>query len=289
MASQSYPIPGEAGASPGEVLPQGEIQPAYDAYDSPWRVVGASVQGLSHTKQGLPCQDAQASRTLVVAGLPVVMIAVADGAGSAENSDLGAQLAVETALDALESSLTSDSIPDTQEELLRLAFEQSRQALVDRADLDELPLRSLAATLTLAIGISTQSAGFLAVGQIGDGAVVALMDDEDLVIVTHPQRGEYANETVFLTGEEAIEQVKYEVISRPVKGLAVMSDGLLRLALRLPLNEPHEPFFKPLFAFAMAAKDAEEASRQLAGFLASERVSARTDDDKSLVLAVRVS
>jgi len=71
-----------------------------------------------------------------------------------------------------------------------------------------------------------------------------------------------------------------------VRALAVMSDGLTRLALKLPANEPHPPFFQPLFAFASAADGQAQAEEQLAAFLASERVCARTDDDKSLVIAV---
>jgi hypothetical protein len=43
-----------------------------------------------------------------------------------------------------------------------------------------------------------------------------------------------------------------------------------------------------LFAFVAQTDQEEQASRHLMDFLNSERVCARTDDDKSLVLAVRV-
>ena len=32
--------------------------------ESEWQVIGAAVQGISHQKQGLPCQDAQDYRVL---------------------------------------------------------------------------------------------------------------------------------------------------------------------------------------------------------------------------------
>jgi hypothetical protein len=57
--------------------------------------------------------------------------------------------------------------------------------------------------------------------------------------------------------------------------------------VRLPAYEPHAPFFRPLFAFAMESTDSA-AAEPLAAFLASERVTRRTDDDKTLVLAVHV-
>jgi hypothetical protein len=63
-----------------------------------WRVVGTSVRGASHEKDGLPCQDAQASRLI---DPDWVALAVADGAGSAAHSELGARAAVARAVDVL--------------------------------------------------------------------------------------------------------------------------------------------------------------------------------------------
>jgi len=102
------------------------------------------------------------------------------------------------------------------------------------------------------------------------------------------QRGEYANETHFLIQADALDQLVIDVYDTRVSALAVMSDGLIRLALRMPSQEPHAPFFQPLLNFVESTTDAAGAARQLSAFLASERVNARTDDDKSLVLAVRV-
>jgi hypothetical protein len=70
----------------------------------------------------------------------------------------------------------------------------------------------------------------------------------------------------------------------------VMSDGLTRLALKRPNNEPHPPFFKPLFAFvesSASSNDPAQANDALVEFLTSPRVCERTDDDKALVLALR--
>jgi hypothetical protein len=71
--------------------------------------------------------------------------------------------------------------------------------------------------------------------------------------------------------------------------VALSTDGLLRLALKLPGGEPHAPFFAPLFNFVSANDDAVQAQQRLAEFLNSERVCARTDDDKTLVLACRIA
>ena len=248
-----------------------------------WRVIGASVTGASHLKHDLPCQDYQASRLLPCGEGQALLIALADGAGSAENADLGAQLAVEAALQSLESSLrTSEPSSLNFERSMRLAFESAQQVLFDQAEGDEFPVRSLATTLTCVAAVD----GFITVGQLGDGSVIVRTDEDELVAVTKPQRGEYANETFFLVQEDALENLQVQVLHYPVQGLAVLSDGLMRLALQMPANIPHRPFFKPLFAFAVSAEDMDAATVQLASFLSSKRVSERTDDDKSLVLAI---
>ena len=72
-----------------------------------WNVVGASVQGTSHQQNDdIPCQDAHGYRVLLNG---VIVIAVADGAGSATRSDEGAQRAVKQALDSLERDLAYDA------------------------------------------------------------------------------------------------------------------------------------------------------------------------------------
>ena len=249
-----------------------------------WQVVGAAVQGVSHLRQGLPCQDAVEYRSLEGG---VLLVALADGAGSADHADLGARQAVETAMGWISTGLES-GLPEeccAWHELFWEAFESSRQALEQLAEETGEPLRSLATTLTCA----AVTADRLVVGQIGDGVVVARDGDGSLFTVTRSQRGEYVNETNFLTQDDALEQVVVQLIDQPVQALAVMSDGLMRLALKMPSSEPHLPFFQPLFAFveSIAASSAELASGKLESFLGSERVCKRTDDDKALVLAIR--
>jgi hypothetical protein len=253
--------------------------------EADWQVIGAAVQGLSHQKQGLPCQDALEYRCLPGG---ILLVALADGAGSAAHSEQGARTAVQVAVDALALKLESSQPAECCEwvEVFWETFESARAALIRLAGERDEPLRDFATTLTCLTAMPTQ----LIVGQLGDGAVVARGKDGILNTVTTLQRGEYANETYFLTQEQALEQVAIQVMDLPVQALAVMSDGLTRLALKRPTNEPHQPFFEPLFAFVEAAvlpNDGSQAKETLTAFLASPRVCERTDDDKALVLALR--
>src|SRR5215510_6680198 len=59
-----------------------------------WVWAAARVAGTSHLKQGLPCQDSFACRVWQSRdGPPVLVAALADGAGSAERADVGSALA----------------------------------------------------------------------------------------------------------------------------------------------------------------------------------------------------
>ena len=155
-----------------------------------WRVIGASVIGASHLKHDLPCQDYQASRLLPCGDRQALLIALADGAGSAENADLGAQLAVDAALHSLENSLRTCEPSSVDFEVsMRLAFDSAQQVLIDQAEGDVISVRSLATTLTCVAAVD----GFITVGQLGDGSVIVRTDEDELVAVTKPQRWEYAN------------------------------------------------------------------------------------------------
>ncbi len=246
-----------------------------------WRVLGASVVGTSHRKTDRPCQDAHAYRVLPAGALLVV----ADGAGSAERSEEGAHLAAKTALHVLTAAVAQGwpSGEHVWREVFSAAYAEAQQAIFDRAAQAGAPPRAFATTLLCA----ALSADLLAVAQLGDGVAVAATGPGEWFVAAAPQRGEYANETYFLVQPQALDHIAVTVYAEAVEALAVMTDGLLRLVLDVSTTTPHAPFFNPLVAFANAAPHTDQASSQLADFLNSDRVSARTDDDKTLVLAVR--
>lgn len=254
-----------------------------------WRLIGASVTGTSHAKSGLPCQDAHAYRE--VAGC--ALLVVADGAGSAERSDAGAQCASQAALAALADALAAAGGWPADSKLWRdlfaAAYGAARARLEQLSTSAGLPDRAFATTL-LCAALSDQG---LAVAQLGDGIAAAFSPTADpqlsgdWFLAAEPQRGEYANETYFLSQSDALQNLEVRVYSEPVRALALMTDGLLRLVLGGD-HRPHVPFFQPLLTFGVEVDDEAHGSGLLADFLASERVCARTDDDKTVVLALRL-
>ena len=70
--------------------------------------------------------------------------------------------------------------------------------------------------------------------------------------------------------------------------MAACTDDIHRLALSLATNTPHEPFFAPFFG-GMAKASAEQEDQLhglLVRFLGRAPVNERTDDDKTLALAL---
>jgi hypothetical protein len=243
-----------------------------------WSFVGASVTGTAHIARDRPCQDAWDA-----AEFPgnILVIAVADGAGSAIHAEPGARIAVSAAIRAVAAQSTRKPTPDIVA-MLEQAFREVREELELFAAWRSVELGTYATTLSLVI-VTDDSTG---VAQTGDGIVVVRTEDGRLLSASIPQQGVYANETQFVTGPGGAEPGFLQIWEYGA-GIAVLTDGLLPLAVDHADHTPHAPFFDPMLATVAATTDVPRTTQQLTEFLASDRVSSRTEDDKTLVLAAR--
>jgi hypothetical protein len=254
-----------------------------------WRVIGTSVRGASHDKTGQPCQDAHHWELLPDGWL---VAAVADGAGSAPWGDVGAALAARTAVERLRVAVGEHAggwrevfgPAGPWESLLTDAVEGARAAVEAEAASRQAQPRDMASTLLLVAA----TPNVVAAAQVGDGAVVIQDASGELRALTAPARGEYFNETVFLTSPDARERLQRQVWRGAAAHVAMFSDGLQMLALKMPAATPHAPFFAPLFRFAAEKGGLPSGNEELAAFLGSDTIRRRTDDDVTLLLAARV-
>lgn len=248
-----------------------------------WRVLAASVCGTSHQQRGQPCQDAHCW-TRLPGGL--LAVAVADGAGTAVLGQTGAALAANTAINTLVKSprLPGPSAEDDWANLLSGVFSIALGAIDAEARGQRVNLRDLATTLILVVA----TPDMIVTAQVGDGA--AVIDDGlgSLIPLTCLPSSEYIDQTNFLTFERALESIQTTVWRGRGRRLAVLSDGLQGLALKMPEGRPHPPFFTPFFNFVEATDDEAAGQAQLATFLRSPRVTDKVDDDLTLVLASRL-
>jgi Protein phosphatase 2C len=263
-----------------------------------WRILGASVTGTSHLRMGRGCDDAHLAR---VVGDDILLLAVADGAGSASQSARGAAAVVRTAIEHAEAELAKQNKHIEQEQwqnilqgILQAAHQTIQNLLQSEAanneqaswehfeqhESNQFSLRDFATTLLVAV-VTRQ---WTAIAQVGDGVAVAHYDDGSVVSLyaRPPQR--YINETDFISDPAYLSNAVYTI--KPgtgLKGIALLTDGLELLATTFPEHAAHPAFFLPFFKFAASSDATEEELRQ---FLGSERVNSRTDDDKTLLLAV---
>ena len=265
-----------------ESQPQAQPAESTSALLTPdWVLIGATVQGSHPLLEGRPCQDAQAFRAVNGA----LLVAVADGVGSAPHAQQGAQLAVQAALQGAGERLAS-AMPENEADwldLLQVAMLRGRAGLEDEASRQGAPLEDYATTLILAI----LSHGWLAAAHIGDGAAVLLDGNGVFTTVLPPHNGEYANETFSLTLPDMGEHLVYQVCRVEVQALGMLTDGLQNLSIHRADSSPHVPFFAPLFQQLPGITDPGKAARSLAAFLSSEKVLRLSGDDKTLVLIGR--
>lgn len=251
-----------------------------------WRFAFRSVVGTSHLGTGTPCQDTSACAILRPegGGDAALVAVVSDGAGSASLSHLGSEMACELFMTGAEAFLAGD---DTLSDGRWLTDFQ--QAVAVRARELGAESKDFRCTIVAAI-VSEREALFF---QIGDGAIVVTSDHEpdDYCWVFWPDQGEYANTTYFATDDNARERFRVERTDRRIGSIAVFTDGIQYLALNYKDKIPHPPFFRAMMAPVLASGGRgliDELAQSLGAYLASTELCARTDDDKSLVLATRM-
>ncbi len=250
-----------------------------------WKLLFQSVQGTAHERAGQPCQDSCVARLRRAGREPVLVLACADGAGTASHADHGARLAcrgiIRLVLDDLRDGLP---VAEIERDTALSWHERLRQELRKEAELRQLDVHQLACTLLLAV-VGEKTAAF---SQVGDGAIV-VADGDAYHTVFWPQNGEYANTTNFLTDEAFADNLAFDRRPGSVEELALFTDGLQMLALNFADRSVHRPFFQPMFRKLRAAAAGEGLARALRAFLRSPAVNQRSDDDKTLVLATRRS
>jgi hypothetical protein len=288
-----------------------------------WQLTAARQAGTWHVRRGEGCADA--FRTLE--GARHLVLAAADGAGTARYGAAGSSAVSEAAVRLADARLANggsrsaafgpeavrEILEGTLDVLTRAATRAARllaggepesetgDALLDAATAlivggtanaaaidpaSGLELRDLHTTLLVALLTPER----LAAANVGDGWLVARTAGAGLRVIARPARSEHANETFFLDSPGALGDAVLEVVEgREVDALALMTDGSARFAIDLSSGTPSAALFDKLFAFAADPTLArDERDRELARFLASERVSRATEDDITLVLAARV-
>lgn len=253
---------------------------------SGWRMIGASRRGRAHAHEGKYREDSLAFAT--EAGWHFLV--VADGAGSAILSRVGAKEAVNAALQSMirsvrhedeEEMVASPDMPEVVRDALAAAALRLKQEASDR----HLATRGLATTLLVLAHRPSPDGHFVVTGQVGDGSLVAWSPTEHVLTLGKPEHGRFAGETQFLTSisgdPDLRDRVHIEDHARPdVCVFLVMTDGVADDFF--PLDQELEKLVKSLAPILTLEDD--EARDQLLELL-DYRKRASFDDRTLVILA----
>ena len=255
-----------------------------------WRIATASAPGSSHLRDDLPNQDAVACRPVEVGIGQVVVAAVADGAGSASRSDEGSRVAADTAVativDGLNKQPAAAFSERLAESLVRDAIKRAKIEVERYGRRHNVPPRELASTLIVALA----GDDLFTAAQVGDGAVVAFkVDNGDAKTLCDAHSGEHANETTFITSRSRPHEIADvgHASGYDYDALALITDGLENLALKMPEREAFLGFWNPMLQDLAHTEEPEAVPERLLAFISGERVQSRTSDDVTIAIAVR--
>lgn len=245
-----------------------------------WHVAKASVIGTSHQRMSLPCQDSH----YVLQQGDTIIIAVSDGLGSAAHSEQGSALACTTAVEFISQTLAQTATRN-DEHMCQQAFTEARNALVALATSQGKELRDFACTLVVAVITPT----VWMIQHIGDGAVVGIYADGTVRTLSSPDNGEFINSTYPLTSGDYQTQMRFMAQHEALAGIAVVSDGVQPMCINYKTSAAFPGFFSPLTTWLSGLKELSRADSILTTMLDSPQFRLKSDDDMTLVLAIRAS
>lgn len=243
--------------------------------------MNATCRGTSHVRDNLECQDNV--RCLATGDIGETLIAVvSDGAGSAPFSKQGSIIVCRTISESVRHHLQGNQVISDEDiwSWIDLARDRITAAASSRGRI----AREFAATLIAVIAMPHECV----VLHIGDGAAVCKIDGQ-WTVPSWPAHGEYASTTYFVTDDPSPD-LRITRLPIATESVAVFSDGIERLVLRFADQTASALFFDNLCATVVRKGHTGASATLNAGLklhLDSPKFNGRTDDDKSLIVAVR--
>lgn len=247
---------------------------------------GFSVQGLSHRKKDIPCQDANYIKHF---GNGWALAAIADGLGSSAYADVAAMLAVSVFDNVDESILPDIWDGGLAKSILRGCFERAHEAIISESKLHGREISDYYTTLTAVLYDGKN----LAYGHCGDGGVIGLCDDGKYHIVTQVQKGdEWSIVTPLNSGAE---YWLFDQSPDSFCGVMLLTDGLLDVAAPSLLRGDeisggvYIRFVRQFMEHSVLGITPESASQKKQGAMEfiDKGLPPNVTDDKTLVCLIR--
>lgn len=215
-----------------------------------YKIIAASRRGRSHEHNG-SFRDDHFEYKILEHDPSLVLLSVADGAGSAKYSREGSRLAAEQSINFLSHKLVAIQAfqdlekyvfdePHTSEinksivenwntaaiQLFREATDHAMEKIRQKVENTQSSFRDFATTLQIVIIKHVQDKRFISSFWVGDGAV-AVYNQEKIRLLGQTDGGDYVGQTVFLSPNlEPFHQYVSITIASAQDWLFLMSDGI---------------------------------------------------------------
>ena len=233
------------------------VEPPFFGWKNAVSYFGFSQCGESHVLQEAPCQDRCFRGYGKGAEKEWHIFAISDGVGSCMLSDVGAQIAVTTAVRRLEhllqdfslEELSEDEGDQQMEDFLRDALQCASDAVEASAERAEQLLFSYQSTLT----VSVYDGETLYFAHVGDDGIVALTADQEWKLITTRHSGAERHSLYPLQCKDAWEFGKLS----HVVSFVMATDGVLDsfVAYAEENNRVFSPFLKPIVSLPLASEE----------------------------------
>jgi hypothetical protein len=208
------------------------------------KVAGASVRGKSHIRDGRPCQDKYfvwRGKDKKSAG-----IALADGAGSSSYSQIGAEYSAKAVIPFVKHNFDVYYKNPFDAGIIISKF--LVDGLSEVAKTYGLKLTDMACTMLFVVISRRKNIIRYLAGHIGDGTIFYEHNSKRVKVLSEPERGEYANTTIFLTSNKVKSKFRIYsgILKRPI-AFMIMSDGVADTLYIKRTKEPNQVYCQQIF------------------------------------------
>lgn len=243
-----------------------------------WKISGVSLAGNKHLKVGKETQDKIYSKKVNGA----VGISLADGAGSYEKSEIGAETVTEGSIDYVIKNFDK-LFKMNENEISKNIVNYLHKKLNKKALELNVEKKELSSTLLFAVLKANKGI----IGHIGDG-VIGKISKNILNVISYPDNGEYINSTFFVTAEKAEQNFRIQKIQNfdNIQGIFIMSDGTAESFY----NRKEKKLAKAIANIAewLTEYEEEEVKKALIDNF-NKQILTKTEDDCSFNLMVKVT
>ena len=198
-----------------------------------WKNACAYTIGKYHISTNLPCQD----RTLYLEANGVKVMTLADGAGSEENSHIGATIVCEEMAKLLTTNF-DDYLMYFENQIDNAFAHKKSMNILSNIIINNLvqKLKFEAARCNFTLKELSSTLLFFAVkdnyyicGHIGDGVIIGLYTDNNvnrIKVLSEPENGEESHITFFVTNSDAKDHLRMKAGNLDnLTGVIMSSDG----------------------------------------------------------------